>query len=93
MPEDQWGHPHIYPSKSGGFTYEQSNNILDDDHFNGEGDVTEESTVSGLLKQTVQHQFRFLKIVILLSQSVDVIWILAILLPEAMVTSQMIQEI
>jgi hypothetical protein len=43
MPEDQWGHPHIYPSKSGGFTYEQSNNILDDDHFNGEGDVTEES--------------------------------------------------
>ena len=43
MAEDKFGLPHIYPSKSGGFTYQQSNNILDDSHFNGEGDVQEES--------------------------------------------------
>ena len=41
MPVDKFDIPFIYPTKSGGFTYFQSSDILDDSHFNGEGDVTD----------------------------------------------------
>ena len=43
MPLGPDGLPLFYPSKPGGFTYFQSSDILDDDNFNGEGDVTDSS--------------------------------------------------
>lgn len=43
MPLGPDGLPLFYPTKSGGFTYFQSDDILDDSNFNGEGDVTDSS--------------------------------------------------
>lgn len=48
---DKWGHSYLYPSKStaglsgtgSGFFYEQSDDIMDDNNFNGEGDVSNSS--------------------------------------------------
>ena len=39
-PTTNFGIPHIYATKENGFVYQQSDDILDDSHFNGEGDVT-----------------------------------------------------
>ena len=47
MPNNIFGIPYFYPSKAGGFKYEQSNNILSDSHFNGQGDVTNVSAGGG----------------------------------------------
>ena len=43
MPVNAWGYPLIYPTKSGGFIYEQSDDITKDQYFNGEGHVTNSS--------------------------------------------------
>ena len=41
MPVDKFGIRFLYPSKASGFFYEQSDDVLDDNNFNGEGDVVD----------------------------------------------------
>src|SRR6187549_3449241 len=43
MPNNPFGYKMMYPTKTGGFTYFQSSNILNDAHFADEGHVKDSS--------------------------------------------------